>query len=106
MDQKPDAFPSSFLLCKVCDSLLAEPISLPCGHTCCRTCLVKELRKAKECPSCRATCHTRCVRRAAGGVFLRSYHEVSLHEIGTALVQKRCPVQYDVASHTQQPVSR
>ncbi|CAM9279984.1 unnamed protein product [Pylaiella littoralis] len=48
------------LRCGVCDLLLCEPVSLPCGHTFCRTCLVKELRrKAKQCPCCGKPCHTR-----------------------------------------------
>ncbi|CAB1112714.1 unnamed protein product [Ectocarpus sp. CCAP 1310/34] len=53
---------ASCLACPACLQLLAEPVSLPCGHTFCRVCLVKELRrKPKECPSCHATCHTRQV---------------------------------------------
>lgn len=35
-----------------------EPVMLPCGHTFCRPCLVREERAAKRlsCPSCRYAC--------------------------------------------------
>lgn len=53
--------PMSILECGVCLSLVCEPVSLSCGHTFCRTCLVSALRRsAKKCPCCRAVCHTRC----------------------------------------------
>lgn len=56
----------SLLECGVCLSLVCEPVSLSCGHTFCRTCLVRTLqRTAKRCPCCRAACHTRCVRLAS-----------------------------------------
>eukprot|EP00640_Fibrocapsa_japonica_P002174 CAMPEP_0113940442 /NCGR_PEP_ID=MMETSP1339-20121228/6567_1 /TAXON_ID=94617 /ORGANISM="Fibrocapsa japonica" /LENGTH=342 /DNA_ID=CAMNT_0000944273 /DNA_START=45 /DNA_END=1073 /DNA_ORIENTATION=+ /assembly_acc=CAM_ASM_000762 len=51
--------PISILECGVCLSLLCEPISLSCGHSFCRHCLVRTLKKSrKKCPSCRAVCHT------------------------------------------------
>lgn len=49
---------SSILECSICLSLLCEPISLSCGHTYCRVCLVKSLRRhKKQCPGCREVCH-------------------------------------------------
>jgi Lon protease-like protein len=48
----------SILECNICLSLLCEPISLSCGHTYCRVCLVKSLRRhKKQCPGCREVCH-------------------------------------------------
>ena len=47
------------LECTLCLCLLCEPISISCGHTFCRLCLVKSLaRHKKKCPTCRAICHT------------------------------------------------
>lgn len=52
--------PRSLLQCGVCLSLVCEPVSISCGHTFCRTCLVSSLRRShKRCPCCRAVCHTR-----------------------------------------------
>jgi Lon protease-like protein len=49
---------AQLLECSVCLSLLCEPISISCGHTFCRVCLVKSLRRhKKQCPSCREICH-------------------------------------------------
>jgi len=47
----------SLLECSICLNMLAEPISIPCGHTFCRTCLVTaQQRSQKKCPLCRAVC--------------------------------------------------
>eukprot|EP01038_Epipyxis_sp_PR26KG_P008665 gene8665-11708_t len=49
---------SSSLECNLCLNLLCEPITISCGHTFCRICLVKSLRQSKKkCPSCREVCH-------------------------------------------------
>ena len=48
----------STLECSICISLICEPITLSCGHSFCRICLVKSLKRhSKKCPSCRAICH-------------------------------------------------
>lgn len=44
--------------CGICYSLLCEPVTISCGHTFCRVCLVTALeRSRKKCPECRAPCH-------------------------------------------------
>lgn len=48
----------SLLECPICISLICEPITLPCGHSFCRVCVVDALRKSnKKCATCRAVCH-------------------------------------------------
>ena len=48
----------SALDCPVCLCMYCEPISLGCGHTFCRVCLVSSLRQVKKkCPACRAVCN-------------------------------------------------
>ncbi|CAM9606992.1 unnamed protein product, partial [Ectocarpus fasciculatus] len=52
--------PLAALECAVCLSLVCEPVSLSCGHSFCRVCLVNTLRRnKKKCPTCRAVCHNR-----------------------------------------------
>jgi len=47
----------TLLECSICLNMLAEPISIPCGHTFCRPCLVTaQQRSQKKCPICRAVC--------------------------------------------------
>ena len=46
------------LECALCLSTICEPITIACGHSFCRVCLVKSLRRSKKkCPSCRSVCH-------------------------------------------------
>ena len=46
------------LECSLCLSLFCEPVTISCGHTFCRTCLVSAMGRAKKkCPNCRAVCH-------------------------------------------------
>jgi len=48
----------SLLDCDLCFQLICEPISVSCGHTFCRLCLIQALSRCKkQCPSCRTVCH-------------------------------------------------
>jgi len=52
------SLPMSVLDCPICLNLMCQPVTTPCGHSFCRTCLVSSLRKnKKQCPSCRSVCH-------------------------------------------------
>lgn len=60
------------LQCSLCLSLICEPISIPCGHSFCRVCLVESLRRhKKQCPSCRAICHV-SAETASENVMIKS----------------------------------
>ena len=72
----------STLECSLCLSMICEPISISCGHSFCRTCLVKSLRRhKKKCPSCRAICHvmaeTAEVFKSLCGSYFKSYWSVT-----------------------------
>eukprot|EP01024_Parvocaulis_polyphysoides_P054629 TRINITY_DN5527_c0_g2_i3.p1 TRINITY_DN5527_c0_g2~~TRINITY_DN5527_c0_g2_i3.p1 ORF type:complete len:479 (+),score=43.31 TRINITY_DN5527_c0_g2_i3:204-1439(+) len=43
--------------CSVCYRLLYEPVTTPCGHTFCRTCLARSLGLSSKCPMCRTVLH-------------------------------------------------
>lgn len=44
--------------CGLCLSLLCEPVTIPCGHSFCQTCLTSALEQSKkQCPTCRAVCN-------------------------------------------------
>ncbi|KAF9941431.1 hypothetical protein BGZ67_005013 [Mortierella alpina] len=43
------------LQCSVCCEYFTEPVSAPCGHTFCRTCIVQALEVRSGCPLCRTT---------------------------------------------------
>ena len=57
----------SDLECSVCLGLLCEPITTPCGHTMCRLCLARALRRQATCPTCRSVSTIRWVGERAGG---------------------------------------
>lgn len=64
---------TAILECGICLSLLCEPISLSCGHTYCRICLVKSLRQhKKQCPGCREICHV-SAENAAEDIAIKSF---------------------------------
>lgn len=39
--------------CQVCYALILEPLTLPCGHTFCRSCIARVLDHSDLCPICR-----------------------------------------------------
>lgn len=39
--------------CQVCYALILDPLTLPCGHTFCRTCIARVLDHSDLCPICR-----------------------------------------------------
>ncbi len=39
--------------CQICYALFFDPVTTPCGHTFCRTCLQRVLDHARYCPVCR-----------------------------------------------------
>ena len=39
--------------CQVCYALFYEPVTTPCGHTFCRSCLQRVLDHSRCCPVCR-----------------------------------------------------
>jgi Lon protease-like protein len=71
-DLVPRSAAMSALQCSLCLSLLCEPISIACGHTFCRVCLVESLRRHKKsCPSCRAVCHV-AAETAAENIIIKN----------------------------------
>ena len=56
-----ESFDDRALECPVCVSFLVEPLTLDCGHSFCRACLLQSTRLAPD---------GRCQRRATG-VFFR-----------------------------------
>ncbi|BFZ56496.1 hypothetical protein PYCC9005_003543 [Savitreella phatthalungensis] len=43
------------LECQICYGSLYDPLTTPCGHTFCRTCLLRSVDHTPTCPTCRAT---------------------------------------------------
>ncbi|KAK3374882.1 ATP-dependent protease La domain-containing protein [Podospora didyma] len=41
--------------CQICYALFCDPVTTPCGHTFCRSCLQRVLDHARDCPVCRRT---------------------------------------------------
>lgn len=48
--------------CSICSKLLYEPVTIPCGHTFCRCCLVRALDAKDTCALCRAVVHVDATR--------------------------------------------
>eukprot|EP00163_Fabomonas_tropica_P017482 TRINITY_DN3105_c0_g2_i1.p1 TRINITY_DN3105_c0_g2~~TRINITY_DN3105_c0_g2_i1.p1 ORF type:complete len:616 (+),score=131.68 TRINITY_DN3105_c0_g2_i1:291-2138(+) len=43
------------LLCKICSTLLYDPVTTRCGHSFCKQCLMRALDHTPKCPVCRTT---------------------------------------------------
>ncbi|KAM8825963.1 E3 ubiquitin-protein ligase TRIM21-like [Synchiropus picturatus] len=41
------------LICSICLSAFSDPVSTPCGHNFCLSCITLHLKTKSECPSCR-----------------------------------------------------
>ncbi|CAH1268424.1 LONRF1 [Branchiostoma lanceolatum] len=50
-DDKAADFLRDVVMCAVCQGLLFEPVTIPCGHTFCKRCIEKD--PTKTCPRCR-----------------------------------------------------
>ena len=59
--------------CGICRGLLADPLTLPCGHSFCRKCLEKD--KSKSCELCNATHYRLKLRNLSSNVVLTSLIE-------------------------------
>ena len=54
--------------CLLCRNLLNDPVTIPCGHTFCRSCLQKE--PSKQCRSCKKINHYFSVSRTKSNILL------------------------------------
>eukprot|EP01006_Ploeotia_vitrea_P024473 TRINITY_DN57284_c0_g1_i2.p1 TRINITY_DN57284_c0_g1~~TRINITY_DN57284_c0_g1_i2.p1 ORF type:complete len:444 (+),score=40.50 TRINITY_DN57284_c0_g1_i2:41-1372(+) len=45
--------PPHYLKCVICQDVMKNPVSLPCGHSFCRLCVQQAMERKKECPVCR-----------------------------------------------------
>ncbi|XP_078684505.1 LON peptidase N-terminal domain and RING finger protein 1-like isoform X1 [Branchiostoma floridae x Branchiostoma belcheri] len=50
-EDKATDFLRDVVMCAVCQGLLFEPVTIPCGHTFCKRCIEKD--PSKTCPRCR-----------------------------------------------------
>ncbi|CEO95657.1 unnamed protein product (mitochondrion) [Plasmodiophora brassicae] len=53
------------LECSICLRLLFDPVTLTCGHTLCRGCLVRAMDEKRQCPFCRHPCQANAVAHAS-----------------------------------------
>ncbi|XP_005112882.1 LON peptidase N-terminal domain and RING finger protein 3 [Aplysia californica] len=64
---------SCMFTCGVCRGLLADPVTVPCGHTFCRKCLEKD--KSKTCELCSTVHYRMKLRNLSSNVVLTSLIE-------------------------------
>lgn len=64
--------------CPLCLKLLFKPVSITCGHTFCKSCLVRSLSVQKKCPICRVP-------------YLFSPHELPVNILIQTIIQKQLP---------------
>mmetsp|Transcript_36360 Transcript_36360/g.94567 ORF Transcript_36360/g.94567 Transcript_36360/m.94567 type:complete len:473 (-) Transcript_36360:1799-3217(-) len=65
--------------CPMCCRLLLDPVTTPCGHTFCRTCLVRAVDHSCHCPMCRAVVYVNAYQLPTT-VVLRSIIEKNFAE--------------------------
>ncbi|XP_030282325.1 E3 ubiquitin-protein ligase TRIM21-like [Sparus aurata] len=47
------------VLCSICLDVFTDPVSTPCGHNFCKTCITKHWDENDKCPNCKKTFNTR-----------------------------------------------
>ncbi|KAJ1973786.1 hypothetical protein H4R35_003935 [Dimargaris xerosporica] len=56
MQEFLDVLANEVFICPICQSLVKHPITTPCGHNCCRGCLIRSRKTfGDNCPVCRET---------------------------------------------------
>eukprot|EP00440_Ansanella_granifera_P052376 gb/GFBE01056789.1/.p1 GENE.gb/GFBE01056789.1/~~gb/GFBE01056789.1/.p1 ORF type:complete len:508 (+),score=96.96 gb/GFBE01056789.1/:1-1524(+) len=50
-----DAALQAIVECPVCYNMIFEPVTTPCGHTFCKSCLARTLDFGRDCPLCRGS---------------------------------------------------
>lgn len=99
-DSKMRSISASDLDCQVCLTTLHEPITTPCGHTWCKSCLLTSIDHSHHCPLCRTLLpdygyfSQRPVNRALAAFLMKTY---TLYYLNKSLQQpllSRCKDQY------------
>jgi Lon protease-like protein len=88
--------------CPLCMRLLYEPLTTPCGHTFCRSCLARALDHASYCPICRTVLYvdsekhpvTVAVAKVCEELFPDVYRQRAIEE------ERECTHQFDAPAAT------
>src|SRR3990167_6026228 len=70
--------------CSLCMKILYQPVTIYCGHTFCRSCLVRTLDHSTKCPLCRQVVHIDA-NAAPTNVVLQSILEKRLYLLTTMI---------------------
>ena len=62
--------------CGICLDVLTDPITLPCGHTWCKSCILDTLKVRSRCPNCKKTVPDSIVNDLCVNIFLRNLIDV------------------------------
>jgi len=73
--------------CLICKNMIHDPVTIPCGHTFCRSCLLKE--SSKQCKNCGTTNHYMNVARIKSNVLLTQVIDKWFPDHCTAVKLKR-----------------
>ena len=87
--RKAGALDTKLIECPICLEAMRNPVSLPCGHSGCRCCLLMSLRRERLCMTCRAPVAADFSRNMKVSISLRDvvsaakgekYHVESVYE--------------------------
>jgi len=88
-DEGAGALDAKLIECPICLEAMRNPVSLPCGHSGCRCCLLLSLRRERLCMTCRAPVAADFSRNMKVNISLRDvvsvdkgeqYHAKSVYE--------------------------
>eukprot|EP01114_Cavostelium_apophysatum_P018162 TRINITY_DN555_c0_g1_i1.p1 TRINITY_DN555_c0_g1~~TRINITY_DN555_c0_g1_i1.p1 ORF type:complete len:199 (-),score=34.17 TRINITY_DN555_c0_g1_i1:116-712(-) len=74
---------NSELECSLCFRLFCKPVSTPCGHTYCKSCLLASLKFSQNCPLCRSKLEP------------STKHKYSVNIVILTLIEKHFKEEYD-----------
>jgi Lon protease-like protein len=77
--------------CHICLQILKDPVTCPCGHTWCRTCIMNSMEQSDSCPMCRVSLPS--ASYISNRPFDKTIQSILAQYFGSVIDQEPIPIQ-------------